>query len=88
MITDFRIADDTLIVSRSSFGGGLTANAAITRSQFVLGSAADRNDYFIYNKASGALFFDADGTSAIAQVQFAQLSTGLAMTNNDIFVIA
>lgn len=43
---------------------------------------------FIYNKANGALLFDADGTGASASVQFAQLSTGLAMTNNDIFVIA
>ena len=88
-ITDFRIVDDTLVVSRSGFGGGLTANAAITRSQFTIGAAAsDSSDRFIYNQASGVLLFDADGTGASAQVQLAQLSTGLAMTNNDIFVIA
>ncbi len=88
-LTDFSVVDDTINVSKLGFGGGLTANAAITAAQFRLGSAAgDSSDRFIYNKANGALLFDADGTGASAQVQFAQLSTGLAMTNNDIFVIA
>ena len=53
---------------------------------FTIGSAAtgDR-DRFIYNQTTGGLFFDA-GIGAASQVQFAQLSTGLAMTNLDIFV--
>jgi hypothetical protein len=34
----------------------------------------------------GALFFDADATGAIAQVQLATLSPGLAMTKADILV--
>jgi Ca2+-binding RTX toxin-like protein len=88
-ITDFLVLDDTIRVSRTGFGGGLTAGAVITAAQFRIGSAAgDASDRVIYNKANGALLFDADGTGASAQVQFAQLSTGLAMTNNDIFVIA
>ncbi|MBD2300691.1 calcium-binding protein, partial [Nostoc sp. FACHB-190] len=32
------------------------------------------------------LFFDADGTGAIARIQFATLSAGLSLTNADIFV--
>lgn len=88
-ITDFSIVDDTINVSKLGFGGGLIAGAAITAAQFKLGSAAgDSSDRFIYNKANGALFFDADGTGAGASLQFAKLSTNLAMTNNDIFVIA
>jgi hypothetical protein len=34
------------------------------------------------------LLFDFDGSSAIAATQIATLSTGLAMTNADILVIA
>ncbi len=53
---------------------------------FTIGSAATGDsDRFIYNQTTGGLFFDA-GISAASQVQFAQLSTGLAMTNLDIFV--
>ena len=86
-ITDFAVVDDTISVSASNFGGGLTAGATITPDQFVLGSAAvDNSDRFIYNQNTGALFFDVDGIGATGQVQFASLSTGLAMTNADILV--
>jgi Ca2+-binding RTX toxin-like protein len=90
-ITDFVVAEDTISVSADAFdnfnfGGGLTAGA-ITTEQFVIGRAAgDKSDRFIYNQNTGALFFDADGTGATEQVQFASLSTGLAMTNADILV--
>lgn len=90
-ITDFVVADDTITVNGNSsiFDGGLTVGAVITAAQFRIGSAAvDSSERFIYNGTTGGLFFDTDGTGASAQVQFAQLSTGLAMTNNDIFVIA
>ncbi len=54
---------------------------------FTIGSAAtDDSDRFIYNQTTGGLFFDADGIGVASQMQFAQLSSGLAMTNLDIFV--
>ncbi|HAG82580.1 MAG TPA: furin, partial [Cyanobacteria bacterium UBA12227] len=89
-ITDFFVVDDTIRVSAAGFGGGLIANAAITADQFILGAgAADSSDRFIYNQTTGGLFFDADGTgNTNTQVQIAQLSTSLALTNADIFVIA
>ena len=90
IITDFSdlpVPEYTISVSRYGFGGGLTPDVAITPEQFILGSAAaDVNDRFIYNQNTGALFFDADGTGATEQVQFVTLSTGLAMTNANIFV--
>lgn len=88
-ITDFSVVEDTIHVSRAGFGGGLTAGAAITATQFCLGTvAADTFDRFIYTKSTGSLFFDGDGTGVTGQVQLATLSTNLALTNNDIFVIA
>lgn len=87
-ITDFSVVDDTIVVYAAGFGGGLTPGAAIAPDQFRLGAAAtDNSDRFIYNSTSGALFFDSDGIGSSDQVQLALLPTGLAMTNNDIFVI-
>jgi hypothetical protein len=88
-ITDFKVGEDTLRVSASGFGGGLVKGAAIAADQFTLGSdASDSSDRFIYEQSTGALFFDADGPGSSEQIQIAQLSTGLAMTNTDIFVFA
>ena len=88
-ITDFSAVDDTIIISASGFGGGLTPGAAITTDQFVVGTAAiDAKDRLIYNKNTGAVFFDGDGVGGTGQVQFATLSTNLTMTHNDISVIA
>ncbi|WP_308256305.1 hypothetical protein [Geminocystis sp. GBBB08] len=42
---------------------------------------------FFYNSSNGGLFFDADGSGAIAAVQFATFNYGLALTNIDIVVI-
>jgi Ca2+-binding RTX toxin-like protein len=45
------------------------------------------SDRFIYNNTNGALFFDVDGNGSTAQLQLATLNTGLALTNQDIFVL-
>ena len=91
-IVDFSVAQDTIGISAASAyfqGAGLTANAAITTDQFRIGaSAGDAGDRFIYNSTTGGLFFDRDGIGGTAQVQLATLSTGLAMTNADVFVFA
>lgn len=82
------VVGETIQVSKAGFGGGLTLGT-LAASQFVIGSAAaDSSDRFIYNSSTGALSFDANGNGAGGQVQFATLSTGLNMTNNDISVIA
>ncbi|MBU7583365.1 MAG: S8 family serine peptidase [Nostoc sp. TH1S01] len=88
-ITDFNVFNDTIIVSAAGFGGGLVAGAAIAASQFIIGTAATTaSQRFIYDQSNGALFFDQDGIGAIAQVQFATLNSGLALTKADIFVAA
>ena len=40
------------------------------------------------SRYTGALFFDQDGTGGLAQVQIASLSTGLALTHNNIVVLS
>jgi 3-phytase/alkaline phosphatase D len=88
-ITDFQVNEDKLCFSASGFGGELVGHTMLSSAQFAIGSiAADTSDRFIYDSQTGSLFFDADGTGAIEQVQVATLSTGLAMTHNDIFIFA
>ncbi|MEH2380015.1 MAG: calcium-binding protein [Nostoc sp.] len=88
-ITDFSVVDDTIIVSAAGFGGGLVAGAAIAANKFVIGTAATTSSQrFIYNKGNGFLFFDQDGTGAIAKIQIATLNTGLSLSNADIYVTA
>ncbi|MGF1566683.1 MAG: calcium-binding protein [Nodosilinea sp.] len=86
-IADFVAKDDSIRVSATGFGGGLTAGAAISAAQFRLGSiAADASDRFIYNN-NGALFFDVDGAGGAAQVQIATLIGAPTITTADIIVI-
>jgi Ca2+-binding RTX toxin-like protein len=83
------VNEDKLCFSASGFGGELVGHTMLSSAQFAIGSiAADTSDRFIYDSQTGSLFFDADGTGAIEQVQVATLSTGLAMTHNDIFIFA
>lgn len=88
-ITDFSVVDDTIAISAAGFGGGLVAGAAIAVNQFVLGTGATTgSNRFIFNNGNGSLFFDQDGTGAIAKIQIATLNTGLSLSNADIFVLA
>ena len=86
-LTDFNVIDDTILVSRSGFGGGLIAGT-LPSNRFTTGSSATTSAHrFFYNSNSGGLFFDVDGNGVTAAVRMATLNTGLALTNADIVVI-
>jgi Ca2+-binding RTX toxin-like protein len=90
-ITDFdptATTGDLFNVSSSGFAtiGGLGTLAA---TRFTLGAAATTaNHRFIYDSSNGNLWFDSDGTGAAGQVQIAQLSTGLALSNTNFNIVA
>ena len=44
-------------------------------------------DRFIYNKDSGTLYFDKDGTGSAAQVEIVKLATNLKMTAADFYIL-
>ena len=48
---------------------------------------ADADDRIIYDSATGALYFDADGNGAGLAVQFANLHEGLPLNATDFQVI-
>jgi Ca2+-binding RTX toxin-like protein len=87
-ITDFNVAHDFIEVSAAGFGGGLST-VSFDPGQFIIGSSATTGQQrFIYNSATGGLFFDQDGNgSGFAQTKIAQLSTGLALTDANFRVI-
>ena len=66
----------------------LKATGTLAESAFYAGAAAhDASDRIIYNKATGALSYDADGKGGTAAVQFATLGSGLALTHADFMVV-
>nr|WP_322686498.1 hypothetical protein [Nostoc sp. DedQUE07] len=86
-IYDFNAINELIQVS-SSFGGGLSSGS-LEKSQFIIGTSATTiAQRFIYNSATGGLFFDKDGSaSGFTQVKFAQLSSGLSPTENNFVVV-
>lgn len=84
-ITDFSVTDDTIQLAASAFAG--LSVGALPAAAFATGGAGDVGDRIIYDGATGALSFDADGSGAGVAVQFAQVSTGLAITAADFVVI-
>ena len=85
-ITDFKPIDDTLTLENSIFTN--IATGALNTDNFVAATTAiDSNDYLVYNKATGALFYDADGSGVGAAVQIAVLGVNLALTNADFVII-
>ena len=61
VITDFNVADDTILLDQTIFSSSLGLGN-ISAGEFVIGAAAqDANDRIIYDNTTGALFYDSDG---------------------------
>lgn len=85
-ILDFTGKDILEIAGLASLTG-TQVGKAISRKNFHLGKqAADGDDYLVYNQKQGILFFDADGNGAIQQTQIAKLTSGLALTPQNVVV--
>ena len=80
-ITDFNVVEDRIQLENAVFTalpttGTLAARAFISGSSFTTTAQRIR-----YESTTGNLFYDPDGNGTAASVNFAILSTGLAMTN-------
>ncbi|MGF9757382.1 calcium-binding protein [Microvirga sp. 0TCS3.31] len=80
-IVDFSAAEgDQIQLSRSIFGA--ISGIYMDSSAFAVGSTATTALHrIVYNQGTGALSYDADGLGGAAQVQFAQLKAGTALTS-------
>jgi Ca2+-binding RTX toxin-like protein len=86
-ILDFSVAaGDKVVLDDAVFTGlGL---GALSADAFVSGPAAlDGNDRIIYDRTTGALYFDADGSNAGAAVQFATVHNAPLLSASDFMVI-
>ena len=87
IITDFEVDRDLLVFSASGFVG-VDAVGMVTNQMFSLGTTATSNEHrFIYNSASGDLFYDSDGVGNTEQVKLAQLDVSLSITSSNFEVI-
>jgi Ca2+-binding RTX toxin-like protein len=85
LITDFSVADDTILLDDAVFS--TLPAGALAASRFYAGSAArDADHRIIYDPQDGALLYDADGGGSVAPIQFARLDAGLALTHQDFVV--
>jgi Ca2+-binding RTX toxin-like protein len=67
---------------------GVGQKGSLEASAFALGIlATDADDRILYDPATGALRYDADGNGGFAATEFARLGSGLALTHAD-FVVA
>jgi Ca2+-binding RTX toxin-like protein len=86
-ITDFSVKNDTILLENKVFTK-LTKTGKLNKGFFTIGSEAkDSNDYIIYDKKTGVLSYDRDGSGAAKAIEFAQLKKGLALKYNDFFAI-
>jgi Ca2+-binding RTX toxin-like protein len=86
-IVDFKSVDDVFWFDNAAFTR-IGSNGKLKADAFHLGKrAADREDRIIYDKATGNLFYDADGTGSSAQIKFAILTNKAKVVLSDFQVI-
>jgi len=86
VIGDFASGTDKIALDDAVFTGLGLGNLAA--GAFVIGTAAqDADDRILYNPATGALYFDADGNGAGAAIQFAALIGAPAINAGDFILV-
>ena len=89
-ILDFAPVYDTIRLENALFSGLGTATGTLGNGKFYTGAAAhDADDRIVYNKATGVLSYDADGSGAGAAVTIAILTSAVkpAFSAADFYVI-
>jgi len=81
VVNDFGVGGpDLLQLTRNTFSA-FANQGEVFGFQLAFGAAATTAAHrLVYNSGTGALFYDADGAGGAAQVQFATLSKGLALS--------
>jgi serralysin len=91
-LTDFNVSDDTIWLDNKYFtklgNGSQTKPTKLNKKFFVVGDKAkDLNDYVIYNKKTGILSYDRDGSRSAEAIEIAKLAKNLKLAYSDFFVI-
>jgi Ca2+-binding RTX toxin-like protein len=84
---DFNPVDDTIRLQARYMNLGVS-NAELSPAYFRVGTKAlDANDYLVYNKTTGALFWDPNGNGAGDGIQIATLINKPTLTSHDFWLI-
>lgn len=90
-VADFNVADDTIWLDNKYFKigkGTFSKPVKLNKKMFWTGTKAhDADDRIIYNKKTGALLYDEDGTGDKAAIKIATLSSKLKLSNLDFFAV-
>jgi serralysin len=87
VIRDFNSVDDRFQFKKSMFTG-FEKTGKLAADAFHIGAkAADTEDRIIYNKTTGVLSYDPDGTGPEAQVKIAVLSNKAVLKLSDFFIM-
>jgi Ca2+-binding RTX toxin-like protein len=86
VITDFASGKDTLQFDGVAFGYGDT-KGALSTEDFAVDAAQDATDRFIFRSSDTTLWFDADGTGAMAARLVADLDATAVLTAADLLLI-
>ena len=86
-LTDFDVLEDKILLHYLAFPGFAENTMMLTATSFHIGvSATTISQRIVYNPATGALSYDADGTGPVAAVRFARLPAGLALTSQSFMI--
>ena len=93
IVLDFVSGTDKILLDEDTFAAlgvtGTLAGVGISAGSLRSGAAAgDADDRLIYNVATGALFYDADGTGALAQAQIASFTSLPVLAVGDFLVVS
>jgi serralysin len=84
VITDYTVADDTILISKSLVGNLPAGSLAANRFKNTALGNISSEDRIIYESATGKLFFDSNGSGVGGRVLIATLPAGLAMVAGEI----
>ena len=92
-VSDLNVRYDAIWLENAVFTklgkkGSFDKPTKISSAFFKAGEkATDKNDYLVYNKKTGVLYYDADGSGAGKAVEIAKLTKNLKLSYHDFFVI-
>jgi len=86
-IANFQQGIDKIALSRHIFGANLAVNVHTFHAAHGAKAGADADDRIVYNKTTGALYFDKDGAGGAAAIKFAVLDAHPANLSPHDFVL-
>lgn len=87
-VDDFIDKDDTIWLDDGIFAAAGTVGDLASGAFYAGTKAHDSSDRIVYDKTTGKLWYDVDGTGATAAVQFALIDKALTLTASHFDIIA